>query len=77
MKSKLSARLNNQQGITELFFSDTRVGWVQRLENGSYSAYSYMSGKIYHGEKIMDVCLPIEKELDSKYRNLVMHVAPV
>ena len=66
MKSKLTAKLNNRQGVTELFFADTRIGWVQRIENDSYKAHSYMSGKTYHGKKIRDVCLPIEKELDRK-----------
>lgn len=66
MKSILSARLNNPQGITELFFSDARVGWVQRIENGGYKAHSYVSGKNYQGQTIMDVCLPIEKELDRR-----------
>ena len=64
MNSKLSARLSSHQGITELFFADARVGWVQRLERGGYKAHSYLSGKNYHGQKIVDVCLPIEKELD-------------
>jgi len=64
MKSKLSARLSSQLGITDLFFADARVGWVQRIERGGYKAYSYLSGKNYHGQKIMDVCLPLEKELD-------------
>lgn len=64
MKSILSARLTNRQGITELFFEDARVGWVQRFENGEYVAHSDVSGKNYHGQKIMDVCLPLEKELD-------------
>ncbi|WP_372680436.1 hypothetical protein [Desulfosarcina sp.] len=66
MKSKLSAILNSQQGLTELLFVDARVGWVQRLEGGGYTAHSCLSGKNYHGRKIGDVCLPIEKELDSK-----------
>jgi nitric oxide reductase large subunit len=66
MKSILSARLNNQQGITELYFADARVGWVQRIENGEYKAHSYVSGKNYQGQKIIDVCLPIEKELDRR-----------
>jgi hypothetical protein len=64
MKSKLSAILSSQQGITDLFFVDDRVGWVQRLSSGGYKAHSYLSGKNYHGQKIMDVCLPIEKELE-------------
>ena len=64
MKSKLSARLCSRQGITELFFVDARVGWVQRLESGGYKAHSFLSGKNYHGQKIVDVCQPIEKELD-------------
>ncbi|MEE4112260.1 MAG: hypothetical protein V2I40_05550 [Desulfobacteraceae bacterium] len=64
MKSKLSARLSSQQGITDLFFVDASVGWVQRLSSGGYQSHSYLSGKNYHGQKIMDVCLPIEKELD-------------
>lgn len=63
IKSILRAKLNNQQGITELFFEDTKIGWVQRTEKGTYRACSYMSGKIYRGKRIMDVCLPIEKEL--------------
>ena len=66
MKSILSARLNSQLGITELFFADARVGCVQRIESGGYKAHSYVSGKNFHGQKIMDVCLPIEKELDSQ-----------
>ena len=66
MKSKLSARLRSEQAVTELFFVDARVGWVQRLESGGYRAHSYLSGKNYHGQKIMEVCLAIEKELDSQ-----------
>jgi hypothetical protein len=65
MKSILSARLTNRQGITELVFGDARVGWVQPVETGGYVAHSNVSGKNYHGQKIMDVCLPIEKESDS------------
>lgn len=66
MKSILSARLNDQQGVTELFFAGTKVGWLQRTENGMYEAHSFVSDKIYQGQKVMDVCLPIEKELDSQ-----------
>ncbi len=62
-QSMLSARLNSQKGITELFLADTRIGWVQKMDNGSYKARSYKSGKIYHGKKIVDACLAIEKEL--------------
>ncbi len=64
--SILSAKLSNQPGITELFFANTKIGWVQRKANGKYIAHSCMSGKIYYGKKIMDVCLPLEKELDCK-----------
>lgn len=66
IKSILHAKLNNEQKITELFFSDIRVGWVQRTENGGYIAQSYISGKIYRGEKIMAVLQPIEREVNCK-----------
>ena len=63
MKSILDAKFNREQGITELFLEKTNVGWVRRVESGSYFAHSHISGKTYRGKNISDVCLLIEGEL--------------